>query len=266
MAQPGLCHSFTLMDDLPSATCSVTDIDPEDFHLRHFLLKTCELRGLSPEERPVPSLGGIGDFTSAESTILPLLCSMTYAMAAMGKAMEELRLQTSDLEVRVANSLPDVTNHSTQLIQIQSSLRDLSHRVAHLPPAQVIAAPQAQSSRQHPSTVPTPPTLRTNGAPPQAPKGPTPLFVAIVGGTSKFDEAAHDNMAAKMNNRGKKSPSANTSAMKVVDASKKASSPKAIPPLASAARRLFAPRSSPAPQPDPADIKTHLPDLAASVL
>jgi len=37
-------------------------------------------------------------------------------------------------------------------------------------------------------------------------------------------------------------------------------------PLASAARRFFAPRASPASHPDAADIKAHVPDLAASVL
>jgi len=63
---------------------------------------------------------------------------MTHAMAAMGKAREELRLQTSDIEACVANSLPDGTDHTDQLNQIQSSLRDLSHRAAHLPPAQAL--------------------------------------------------------------------------------------------------------------------------------
>ena len=122
------------MVDLPSGTSSVAACEPEVGHLRHFLHKTRELTGLSPVQVPVPSLGEVGDFTLAESTMLPVLCSITHAMAATLKAVEELRLQTSDLEARVTDSLPHVSDHSTQLNQIQSSLRDLSHRVAHLPP------------------------------------------------------------------------------------------------------------------------------------
>jgi len=62
-----------------------------------------------------------------------------------------------------------------------------------------------------------------------------------VRGTSKFDEAARENMGAKKNNKGKKSPAAKTSATKVVDTITEGSSPKAPPPLARAARTLFCP-------------------------
>ena len=143
MAPPGSSHSFTPIENFPSATFSVAAFEPENRHLRHFLLKTRELAGLSPEQLPVPSLEDVGDFTLAESTILPLLCSMTHAMATTLKAVEKLRLQTSDLEARVANSLPDIIDHSTQVNQIHASLHDLSHWVAHLPTAQVMAPPQA---------------------------------------------------------------------------------------------------------------------------
>ena len=125
MGQPSSPHSFALMEDLPSATSSVVAFEPADRHLRFFLIKTRELTGLSHEQLPVPSLGEVADITLAESTILPLLCSMTNAMAATLKAMEELPLQTSDLEARVPNSLPEGIDHSVQLNQIQSSLRDL---------------------------------------------------------------------------------------------------------------------------------------------
>jgi len=127
MAQPGSSQSFTPMEDLPSATASVADFEPEDRHLHHFLLKTRKLNGLTAEQLPVPSLSQIGDVSLADSTILPLLCFLVHAMSAMGKEMEELSLQTSDLESGVANSLPEGVDHSTQLNQIQSSLRDLSH-------------------------------------------------------------------------------------------------------------------------------------------
>ena len=161
MAQPGSSHSFTPMEDLPSATPSVAECQPEDRHLHHFLLKTRQLTGLTPEQLSVPSLSEIGDVSLADSANLPLLCSLVHAMSAMGKEMEVLRLQTSDLESRVANSFPEGVDHSTQLNQIQSSLRDLSHRVAHLPPSQVsvpppegsrtpLPAPRQQKSRQQP--------------------------------------------------------------------------------------------------------------------
>lgn len=253
------------MEDVPSATFSVTAFEHENCHLRHFLLKTHALTGLLPEQLPVPSLEEVGDFILAESTILPLLCSMTYAMAATLKGVEKLCLETSDLEARVANSLPDIIDHSTQVNQIHSSLHDLSHRVAHLRTAQAIAPPKPQSSRPRPSTLHAPQAPPARGAPPQLAKGPTRSFAAIVGGTSKFDEAAQENMAAKKN-KGKKKSTDNTSATKVTEAVKKASPPKAPTPLASAARRLFAPHSPPGPHPDTADIIAHLPDLAASVL
>jgi len=112
MAQPGSSHSFTRMEDLPSATSSVAAFEPEDHHLRHFLIKTRELRGLSPKQLPLPFLGEVGDFTLAASTILPLLCSITHAMAATLNGVEELRLQTSNLEARVVNSLPDDIDYS----------------------------------------------------------------------------------------------------------------------------------------------------------
>ena len=60
MAQPGTSHSFTPMEDLPSATSSVAAFKPEDRHLRHFLLKTREPTGLSSKQLPIPSLGGGG--------------------------------------------------------------------------------------------------------------------------------------------------------------------------------------------------------------
>jgi len=271
MAQPGSSHSFTPMEDLPSATSSVADCQPEDRHLYHFLLKTRQLTGLTAEQLPVPSLSEIGDVSLADSTILPLLCSLVHAMSAMGNEIEELRLQTSDLESRVANSFPEGVDHSTQLNQIQSSLRDLSHRVAHLPPTQAPAPPPAQTSRPRPSAVPAPPGPSLRAPPQRPPQESTQSYAAIVGGTSEFDKAAREVLAARNNNnsnttRRKKNSATSTSATKVAAAAKEASPPRAPPPLASAARRFFAPRSSPAPHPDAADIKAHLPDLAASVL
>jgi len=115
MAWPGWPHSFTPIDDLTSATSSVAAFEPEDCYLRDFLLKTREITGRLPKQLHVPSLAEVGDLTLAQRTILPLHCSMTHAMASVFKAVEELHLQTSDLEARVANSLPHVTDHSTQL-------------------------------------------------------------------------------------------------------------------------------------------------------
>jgi len=157
MAQPGASHSFTPMQDLPAAYASVADFEPKGSHHYHFLLMTLKLTGLTPEQRPVLSLSDIGDLSRANSTILSLLCSLVHAMSAMGKEMEELRLQTSDLESPVANTLPEGVDHSTQPNQIQSSLRDLSHRVAHLSATQTAAAPLAQPSRPCPQAIPPPP-------------------------------------------------------------------------------------------------------------
>jgi len=183
MAQPGSSHSFTPMEDLPSATASVADFEPEDRHLHHFLLKTRQLTGRTAEQLPVPSLSQTGDISLANSTILPLLYSLVHAMSAMAKEMEELRLQTSDLESRVANSLPEGGDNTTQLNQIQSGLRDLSHRVAHLPPTQVSAPPPAQTSCPGPLSIPAPPGLSARGPPQRPSKEPTQSYAAIVGST-----------------------------------------------------------------------------------
>jgi len=249
MAQPGSPHSFAPMEDLPSSISSVVAFKPEARHLRHFLIKTCQLTGLSHQQLPVPSLGEAGEFTLAESTILPLLCSMTHAMAATLKAVEELRLQTSDLDAHVPNSFPEGIDHSVYLNQFQSSLLDLSHRVAPLPPA-TMAPPHPQSSRPRPSAVPGPQAPPARGAPPYPSKGPTLSFAAIVGGTGKFDEAVCENMAARKN-RGKKKSSDNTSATQVAEAVKKASPPKTTNPLACAAKRSFAPCPVPRTSPRP---------------
>jgi len=184
MAQPGLSHSFTPMEDLPAATASVADFNSEDHHLHHFLLKTRQPTGRTAEQLPIPSLSEIGDIFLADTTILPLLCSVVHAMSEMGKEMKELGPQTSDLESCVANSLPKGVDHSIQLNQILSSLRDLSHRVAHLPPALVPAPPSAQTSRPRPSAVPAPPGPSARGAPQRPPNELTQSYAAIVGGTS----------------------------------------------------------------------------------
>ena len=118
-------------------------------------------------------------------------------------------------------------------------------------------------------TAPPGPSAR---GPPQRPHNERrQSYAAIVGGTSEGDKAAREVLAAKNNNhnsttRRKKNSTTTTSATQVAAAANEASPLRAPPPLASAARRFFAPRSSPAPHYDAADIKAHLPYLAASVL
>jgi len=99
---------------------------------------------------------------------------------------------------------------------------------------------------------------------------PAQSCAAIVGGTSEFNKAAREVLAAKNNaknsTRRKKISAVSTIATKVAAAAKEAPPQRAPPPLASAARRFFAPRSSPSPHPDVPDINAHVPDLATSVL
>ena len=118
-------------------------------------------------------------------------------MSAIGKATEEPRLLVCDLEARVANSLPNGIDHSTQLNQIHSSLHDLSHRVAHPTPTQVAAPTPAQPSRPRPLAASALPGLLLRGAPRYPSKGPTQSYPAIVGSTSEFDQAAREVLAAK---------------------------------------------------------------------
>jgi len=217
MAQPGSSHYFSPMEDIPSATFFVVAFDEEDRHLRHFLRKTREITGLSPEHLPLPSLRGIGHFSLAESTILPLLYSLVHAISAMGQALEELRLQLTDLGAHVANSLPDVTDHPTQLNQIQSSQRDMSHGVVH-PPAQLAASAPTQLSRPRPTAAIVPPGPPTTGAPTQPLKATTESDAATVGGTSNLDEAAQEIQAAGQNKKGKRNSATSMLATKVAGA------------------------------------------------
>jgi len=53
----------------------------------------------------------------------------------MGKAREEQRLQTSNLESRIANTLPSGSDHLQQFNKIKWLLCDLSHGVTLLPAA-----------------------------------------------------------------------------------------------------------------------------------
>jgi len=80
-------------------------------------------------------------------------------------------------------------------------------------------------------------------APPQPPKGPTPSFAAIMGATSKFDEAAWENIAANKH-KGKKKSTDNTSATKAAEAVKNASPP--MPqPLSPVLQEDFSPVTRP---------------------
>ena len=61
--QPASSHSYTPMEDLPSATSSVAAFKHEDCHLGTFLLNTRKLTGLSPDQLPVVSLEAIGNIS-----------------------------------------------------------------------------------------------------------------------------------------------------------------------------------------------------------
>ena len=90
----------------------------------------------------------------------------------------------------------------------------------------------------------------------------------IHGGTSEFDQAVAANAAAwRGKGKGRGSPLAST-ASKVAKVATvvEAASPKGPSPLTSAARRFYAPRNSPAPNPEGNLIRIRWPDMAASVL
>ena len=114
----------------------------------------------------------------------------------------------------MANSLPEGVD--------RTSLRDLSHRVGHLPAALVSTPLLAQSSRWCSTTGPARQGPSTRGAPAQPPNEPTHSYAATVGGTSDVDKAASDVLAAKNNYRRKKNHTASTSATKLAAATNEA--------------------------------------------
>jgi len=194
--------------------------------------------------------------------ILPLLCSAIHAILAIGVRIEDLFSAVHTLESQVANSLVD-----QELRDLRNTVGDQSHRVApsavRAPPSQT-PLPQ-QGSRQAPSrpnvvpdpTVPIPFSYHR----------PHPRSYADVihGGTSELDQATADNAARRKGKAKPKTQSSGTSGVKVADAVE-AASPKGPPPLPSASRRFYAPRTVQAPYPDEALIRIRWPDLAASVL
>jgi len=141
MVQPGASHSLTTKEVLPSASASVAEFKVEISQLHNFLRTTSELTCLPPRQLCVPFLKSLDYFTIGEAIILPILCSIVQAISAAGLAVGALWLQTCNLQLRLANSFPDGSDHTNQLNQIQSSLRDLSHRVANLP-APAAASPK----------------------------------------------------------------------------------------------------------------------------
>ena len=265
IAQTCSSHSFTLIEDLPSATPTIASFNSEDCHLSHFSLKTCAILHPSTKQLPLPSLAGMWDFTLAESTIPVLLGSLVHAMSIIGKAIEKLRLQISQLEAYVANSLPSGIDIFTQLNQIQSSLWVLSHRFAHLLPLQVAVPTPSHSCQPGPSTVSGPRgRLAKWGL--QQHQRTDAIVRSDCGWYQRVRQSRPRSSGYEKNKKGKINPTASTMATKVTAANKEASHQKAPPRLASAAGRPLTPRTSPALHPDASDIKAHLPDLDASLL
>ena len=222
-------------------------------------LSADQLPSLTPQECQSLSPG--------ESVLLPLLCSTIHALNSIGLRVDELHTRMLDLGSPVANSLigPEIRD-------LRNSVSDLSRRVAPpllrpTPSSSVHPVPPNPASGRpsRPSAHPSPVVPRD--IPPQttAPFPSRSYAEVIHGGTSEFDQAVAANPAARRGKgKGKGTPPATTAAK--VATVVEAASPKGPPPLASAIRRFYAPRNSPAPHPECNLIRTRWPDLAASVL
>src|SRR5205807_3192473 len=131
---------------VPSATPSTAELDPQQRFLSSFLSSTRALVGLSDSQVKPISPAELEDLSTGEQSLIPLLCSTLQAVSNIGQAVQELRQDFCTLRVQMTNaSLP-----GDKLAAIQSSLRDLSLRVAatvRSPPTPPPAPPPARPPR-----------------------------------------------------------------------------------------------------------------------
>ena len=267
MATPGCPPPFGAPSGPNTATPSEADIDPGARLLSRYLEGTRRIVSLSAQQLPSLTPQECQSLSPGESVLLVLLCSTIHALNSIGLQVDELQTRMPDHGSQVANSL------------IGLEIRDLRNSVSHL--SRRVVHPVLRPTPS--STVPPPPSNPTSGRPnrpsaplPAVPRDTTPLQRAVPlptrsyaevihGGTSDFDQAVAANAATRRGKgKGKKSPPT-TTASKVASVVE-ASSLKGPPPLTSAARRFYAPRNIPAPDPERDLIRIRWPDLAASVL
>src|SRR5205807_9899518 len=171
---------------VPSATPSTAELDAQQRFLSSFLNSTRTLVGLTDSQVKPISPAELEDLSTGEQSLIPLLCSTLHAVSNIGQAVQELRQDFASLRVQMTNtSLP-----GDKLAAIQSSLRDLSLRVATTLPHPSSAPPPPPV----PSLRPIPPVPSIGGRPPPPPQSsrPSPSFAQVVGGESNLDQAARE--------------------------------------------------------------------------
>src|SRR5437868_5192711 len=240
---------FPRQSGIPSTTPSTAELDSQQRFLTSFLDSTRALVGFTDTHVAPYAPGDLEALSTGEQALIPLLCSTLHAVSNIGQAVQELRQDFASLRVQMTNaSLP-----GDKLAAIQSSLRDLSLRVATTVPHPPSAPPPPLVS----SSRPTPPVHTVGGRPPPPPHSarPPPSFAQVVGGESNLDQAAREQFGpggvdggkAKKKKNAKRSP---TSANQVASAVAESYIPRPPAPLPNAVRHFFAPRSFPLPDSD----------------
>src|SRR5437588_5052872 len=138
---------------VPSATPSTAELDSQQRFLTSFLDSTRALVVFTDTHVAPYAPRDLEALSTGEPALIPLLCSTLHAVSNIGQAVQELRQDFTSFRIQMTTaSLP-----GDKLAAIQSSLRDLSLRVATTVP--------------HPSSAPPPPPL----PPPPPPPPPPPI-------------------------------------------------------------------------------------------
>src|SRR5437899_7088390 len=158
---------FPGQSGIPSATPSTAELDSQQRFLASFLDSTRALVGFTDTYVAPYAPGDLEALSTGEQALIPLLCSTLHAVSNIGQAVQELRQDFVSLRVQMTNaSLP-----GDKLAAIQSSLRDLSLRVATTVPHPPSAPPPPPVPSLRPPPPPPPPRRRP---PPPAPSPPPP--------------------------------------------------------------------------------------------
>ena len=267
MALPGFPLPFGAPSGPNTATPSEADIDPGPRCLPRSLENTRRIVALSTDQLPILTPQECQALSTRESLLLPLLCSTIHALNSIGRRVDELHTRVHDLGSQVANSLI-----APEIRDLRNSVSDLSRHVVppvlRPPPAAPAqpSLPNPAPARSNRPSGPLPSALPDDSPTIQQLPPPTSSYAYVIHrGTSEFDQAVAVNAAARPGrNKGKK-PSSGTTASKVASFVE-AALPEGPPPLTSAARRVYAPRNTPAPHEERDLIRIRWPDMAVSVL
>src|SRR5207302_11241722 len=131
-------QSSLIETEVDAAIPSNTELHSQQRFLTSFLHSTRAIVGFTDTHVTPYAPGDLEALSTREQALIPLLCSTLYAVSNIGQAAQELRQDFVNRRVQMTNA----SLLGDKLAAIQSSLRDLSLRVATTVP--------------HPSSAPSP--------------------------------------------------------------------------------------------------------------